>query len=347
MTLMMEINTSALKLSQVLNILLITCLPFNSVQTDTLQEPGTHIREETPDTNATFLERMIAEHRTMCKVDKSCGTFHVSSDGHCYCDRCSCEPDCVMKDNCCPDVVKDFWAIPTPELKYQCVPLTYRFHDNVPYNLMIDSCPKASTDVDNVDKCENRQGRADLSYAMPVDDTTTRITYANKYCALCHSIPLTNISIWTAHVKCTTRVFTPKTEKTILADINATNDCDLSFNPIKNHYTKFCKNVISSCDKTREWDRFTEQACKLYSSPYLGKYRNPFCARCNGYNVTRHKRSSTNCGILIPPWAPFSALLDFRPEQDVDELQPASKCADDQLYDSYAVSFLSYTQAFR
>ena len=335
-----NVYMSALRLNQALNILILLSHSSDGLGMGTFQD---RVSEMPADKNLTDLERLIQKHKELCRIEESCSLYQVSWDGECYCDYCSCEPDCVKDDTCCPDAVVNFWAVPEPDKTYQCWPTAYRFSEGLPYQLMVVDCPDTFINAEVTEKCRIRHDKPALSYALPVEDKTTRIIYANKYCAQCHSVPQENFVYWSTHIRCKSTTFTPQLYNTLLADINTTSDCDLVFRPQKFQYKKYCKKVISSCNETGLWqryDNFTDQACRIYNSPYMSKYRNPFCALCNGYNVSRFKRA-TNCGVLIPGRVPFSALLDFRPEQEDEEKQnPVGKCSENQIYDSVSVSIL-------
>ena len=289
----------------------------------------------------TDLQSLIQNHGSYCRIKDSCNSSHWNRDSECFCERCYCEPDCVDNDKCCPEVLEDFWTVPVPETRQECVSLSYREFQSAKYQLMNAKCPVTYRRADIVRKCEERNDALVVDYIIPVDDKTTDITYANKYCAECHTVPEENLNYWSAFIQCHNSTFMPRSYKTVLKEVITTDDCDIVFRHIKYRHDKKCRKVISTCNETGLWetyDNFTDQACRLYQAPYLKKFRNPFCAICNGFKVERHKRDADNCAIVIPAWPSFSALLNFQPAQIEEQEDPQGKCSNDQLHDPVSVS---------
>ena len=299
-----------------------------------------------PDTNLSGLERLIQNHEAICWLDNNCAP---SDQGSC-CQECSCEPDCTKFGTCCPDVLEDFDTVSNPEVSFQCVQLSYPGHiirfDNS--ELIVGECPrslKESADTKNViQKCKVRYGTPDLIDILPVDDSFTHITYANKHCAECHGVLEKDRVYWSAAIECKNSTFTPTSYQTLLSEINGTRDCDVILKPAGGYIKKPCKELINSCNVNGDfdnYDNFTEQACKLYFSPYMERFRNPFCALCNGYDVNSTKcdhRGKEGSGL---GGVSFSALLDYRPAEtvvDVPILLGGDQCTENQLYDPVSVS---------
>ena len=299
------------------------------------------------------ITRLIEDHRSFCRISDSCNQTVWDFDTVCYCERCSCQPDCLETDTCCPETIKDLWNIPKPEVQQKCVPFSYReLFEREYYQFMFADCPSSfATTEENkeiVKRCERRHESTYLGDIIPVDDTTTDITYANEFCAKCHSIPEANlVRDWSATLKCNGSLFTPRSFETIVADISKT-DCDIVVTPKQRRWQKSCRKVISTCNETKEWksyDPFIEQACLSYRSTYMKKFRNPFCAICNGYEVKRHKRDETFCGIHTPSLVPFSALLNFDPDFKEVEVSVKGDCREDQIYDTIMVSKILTSKA--
>ena len=313
---------------------------------------GRDILSKENETDATYneLTRLYTDHRSFCRISDSCNSTVWDWDLYCHCERCSCKPECFETDSCCPETITDIWNIQKPEVQQKCISFSYKGFDSEFRQTMMADCPSSFETSDEnkeiTNKCERRHESSYLGDILPVDDKTTDITYANEFCAKCHSIPSTNLKHeWSAILKCNTSLFTPKSFDTILADINQT-DCDIVLTPKVRRYQKSCYNVISSCNVTKEWksyDSFTEQACLAYKSTYMKRFRNPFCAICNGYEVERYKRAATHCGIHIPPIPSFSALLNFRPEYKAVKVNSDGECREDQIFDTVTVSYSLFT----
>ena len=203
-------------------------------------------------------------------------------------------------------------------------------------------------------KCEQRHEASDLISFLPVADPSKDDTYANRYCAECHSVASDNIIYWQTKLQCRDTAFTPRKYETLLTDINTTSDCNLVLNPVKNDPRKSCYSLISSCNETELWgefDSFTPQACQLILAPYMYKYRNPFCAICNGKEPYLETSCETGGPDLRPPFdlVPFSALLYFRPAlEQTEQNRPEANCTTVQIYDSVKVRYvLSVFSTFR
>ena len=293
------------------------------------------------------LTRLYEDHRSFCRISDSCNSTVWDYDQYCYCERCSCKPDCLETDSCCPETITDLWNIPKPEVQQRCIPFSYRDFDSEYRQFMYADCPSSfetsNENIEIVEKCERRHESSYLGDILPVDDKTTGITYANEFCAKCHSIPKANLKYdWSATLKCNGSLFTPTSFDTILADVNQT-DCDIVLTPKRRRWQKSCHKVISTCNETKEWksyDPFIEQACLAYKSAYMKKFRNPFCAICNGYEVKRYRRFGTLCGIRPPFLVSFSALLNFKPDYKEVRVTGDGKCREDQIYDTIIVSHM-------
>ena len=283
------------------------------------------------------LRQLSQNYSDICRDSDMCDE-HIPNT---CCGYCSCQSRCFETGTCCPSALESFWEVKQPT--QECTPLSYKAPEDVRRHFMIASCPVTIKDDAVVKKCENRHSASDLLSFLPVGDRSSGNTYANRYCAECHLVNSENFINWNAQVQCNYTAFTPRNLNTILTDINDTVDCDLMLIPPRNDLRKSCYSLISSCNETglwEEYDSFTDQACRLFLAPYMNnKYRNPFCAICNGIEIDREDVCGTGGNGLRPSrdLVPFSALLQFRPELEIEQSGLDSKCNADQIYDPVKV----------
>ena len=307
--------------------------------------------------NASFtgLDRLIQDHRAICRLEDSCNDIpskEYSFSRNPCCKPCSCDKSCFSERTCCPEVLHSFWEVPV-ELQLECLKPAFRtpsklIHHVIDNAFMIAKCPHNFENKETAHKCERRNGSMTLEDHIPLTDVEKTVTFANKYCAECHLVTEDRLATWTVRVECQETVFNFKSIDSLLHDINATNDCYLKFEPVAPHHHKKCYAGISACNVTGQWqiyDNFTEQACQLYTAPFL-QFNNPFCAICNGYE-TRFDALSCSDGIAHPMvWVPFSALI--KPESLDDQSEDVAKresCSQNQIYDAFLVSHAKYMGA--
>ena len=316
--------------------LLSLCCQFNTWPIDSNENTTTPI-------DSTAINRITAQHQQFCRMEDICNPS-AADDRNLCCSGCSCQFFCYDKGTCCPEMFIFFGNVLIPKLEtettqYQCLPTSYRgFSPKIQYNFMIAACPGNFSKSEIHMKCENRMSASSLVDVLPVDDLTTNITYANKFCAKCNGVSKENLSFWEAAVRCDNTNFTPKSYSTILTEIDKTPDCDIDFYPMT--YQRNSKCYISTCNATGLWEHYdllVEQSCFLYLAPYRDMYRNPFCAICNGFN-REDFQNDDSCDEAAPGGASFVALLDFRPDQQEEERVPVGKCTTLQIYDPIMVS---------
>lgn len=297
-------------------------------------------------TTLTGLDRMIQNHRAICRVDDLCNPslkYHVHKNW--CCGYCSCQNSCVTQGNCCPEVLSGFWQEKDPEIGKACLKPGFGISNKLielHYQEMIAACPRSFRNKEIIQQCENRDESLCLKNHLPVTDDLTTTTYANKYCAECQNANKERLVPWTVMVECISSFFSVRSEDSLLSDIEATEDCYLKFQPNRWDYFKGCSDAISSCNVTGKWeiyDNFIDQACKLDTAPYR-HFKNPFCAICNGYDVFGDESECE--GFRAPPTLQvpsFSALLGVKLEDDQKEdREIKKKCLSSQIYDSFSVS---------
>ena len=330
-------------------IMIVLLIFFTSLVTSFMESRSRGVSNV--NTSLTGLDRLIQNHRVICRLEDSCDIPDENDLGQNPCCKpCSCEKSCFSERTCCPDVLEGFWEEPEEEIELECLKPAFRIPSESIYHaidntFMIVKCPHDFKKKEIIEKCERRNGSTVLQDHIPVTDIEKTLTFANKYCAECHLIREEKLSTWTVTVECQESVFNFKSIDSLLLDINATNDCYLKFEPVAPHHHKKCYAGISACNVTGKWeiyDNFTEQACQLYTAPFL-QFNNPFCAICNGYDA----HSMTGLDVQDcsnsrrPPidWVPFSALIKLESLDDQSEgVVKKESCSQNQIYDAFLVS---------
>ena len=111
------------------------------------------------------------------------------------CLPCSCDDDCWVLDNCCPD--KELIDKPRPPI-LPCIDSYVNPRPKYEGYRVIDSCPSSEDRSNFEPKCSSKN-RTSLVDFVWVSDTVGRI-YLNKHCAKCHGI---NDSItWHLQTRC-------------------------------------------------------------------------------------------------------------------------------------------------
>ena len=109
------------------------------------------------------------------------------------CSNCSCEKDCWLFRDCCPDVShKQKLHLQQASCDWLFVKNNYslNYFGSALQYIVIDFCPDGFIDSDNFvrDHCLERfREDTDLSDVVVVSDAKNRI-YKNKYCAMCHGV---------------------------------------------------------------------------------------------------------------------------------------------------------------
>ena len=317
-------------------------------------------------TSMTGLDRLIQNHRALCRLSDSCAAIDTTDPMRSCCMPCSCEASCFSERTCCPEVLSEFWKEPDTEItQAECLKPVFarhlekrklkRVYRSKKSANMIAKCPKYFENIEIKETCEQRNGTA-LEEHIPVTDTNTNFTFTNKYCAECHHIPVDHLAKWLVSVECFLSVFNFRSIDSLLADVGENNDCYLDFKPLVPHHHVKCVNMISSCNVTGEWreyDNFTARACQLFKAPYR-EYRNPFCAICNGVDANEIAVDINDGDDCVgdkrnpPAFVRFSALISMDPEENFDtsvrgarknHLRKSERCSENQIYDAYTVSY--------
>ena len=107
---------------------------------------------------------------------------------------------------------------------------------------------------------------------LPVTDTTSELTYLNKFCALCNNVDLDSVVFWEPMLKCDGRVdHNYQNEAELIKFAMETPGCNIEYSPPDYDLVEQCSTVIKSCNETGQWKEFnlfTAKACSFYDSLY-------------------------------------------------------------------------------
>ncbi|GFR94299.1 adhesion G protein-coupled receptor L3 [Elysia marginata] len=195
--------------------------------------------------------------------------------------------------------------------------------------LYIQSCPNHFKDLQTRDLCEQeRDPEKDvtLDQFARVTDVKTRVTYYNKYCAICNGVAEKQIVQWNVTIDCEhfLYVYGATTFDQLLSySLRPDSACAVQQDHLVEYLTPctpkwFREKSVSSCNETGLWqiqDDDVENACQqmngrshsVYLKQQRGSHRlfkNIFCAICNMANYP-------DCGThsqVFGPVGPFLAM---------------------------------------
>ena len=254
----------------------------------------------------------------LCNISLDVSTYfyfhfvHVSPDPNgripC-CLECSCEPECVVKGDCCPDAPSVLASKTVPKLpegtRKECIPRGIadggnKLNDRVERIKAIVGCP-IGTDNDLSAKC-NRDYKLDvenltMADVVVVSNNASGEIYRNKHCALCNGIRPSSVTLWQPELSCVISALNVPLEADILPRLlEGRMYCDLIFATPEHLESQIesCSTYVSTCNITGLWQEYnetTEKGCASFGTPIesrsevLGKvtFRNSFCALCNGF----------------------------------------------------------------
>ncbi|KAK3608552.1 hypothetical protein CHS0354_042529 [Potamilus streckersoni] len=268
--------------------------------------------------------------------DSKFQTENVESVGCCA--NCSCAEDCHRYDRCCPDLlerlpIREEWE----NRLYECQKAQLKDSSKTPIRWkrywMISKCPKTFNDSDLINISRETSNDTNLKLNVPVTDIERKLTYRNRYYAICHKVEKENWKAWQSEVMCLSASHRLSTMSIIQA-VRDSNDCDVVFKPPLNVEVNECEDVVSDCNITGLWARYdpvVESACHAFTSVFNMLYRNIFCFICNG-SPDVHR----GCKVKALSFKPiaFSALLNI----DIlfeEKLQSSEngQCTANEIYD--------------
>ncbi|GFU39276.1 uncharacterized protein TNCV_3811221 [Trichonephila clavipes] len=208
---------------------------------------------------------------------------------------CECDSWCELFGDCCADAGR-FSSVQMSS--YTCMLYgTRNIHQGV---YMINSCPVNYEDDEVKRQCRN-DNFSDPLLSIPVTDISTRKSYLNRYCALCHNASPNSLKTWMTY-------FCEATDSNlnILWD-NVTYSeshnkwgyllngyfypCEFVFDkpPSVDAMLRLCRyGLVSKCPRTWTHQNYIH-ACDSYMEAVRDStgtaYQNPHCAVCNGVPV--------------------------------------------------------------
>ncbi|XP_064602341.1 uncharacterized protein LOC135468181 [Liolophura sinensis] len=307
--------------------------------------------------------------------DLACGKSHLCNgslgrydNGRCFdCGRfrCKCDEECHIYGDCCVDMAigqaPESREHHPPHVVCQRRYPKYNNDEAAKYIFMISSCPPDSlADIETVSKCE-KADVYDYEQATPVTDLGTGLVYRNSFCAQCFGVQ--RYKVWTYNIKCqvgsSAEGARSKTELWELV-LNDTQ-CTVTNSPPSVTPGKLRDCILETkrqCNETGLWEKYnkiTEDLCRSYYNPVeyyddKNRYRNVFCAMCNGAEVDRKKQCVYIPHSRIRPrprthfTQPLSVLIDFNAESVADDAtsySTESRCPTGQIFNPLTASCIA------
>ena len=277
----------------------------------------------------------------------------------------NCHNDCLKTLDCCIDAlprllttdeVRNVHEKPTKCVLPQYRPIhKSRVNNNEAY-LMMTRCSPSYEDKTVRDKCLKEYSdfdfEKDIPSFLPVTDNTTKISYKNKYCAMCNWASSSNLVFWKVVLGSTGQVFETNQFQS-MSDITLLFTQDSTSNALfkvpdslkeDESSVVYCDFYIDECNVTGLWKEYNadiEALCLSYLSKYED-YKNVHCYLCNSLEDPYIPELCEE-SLISPPPSSFIALLDFnnleKPEGENPEQE--IQCTDDHMYDPWTVSLTS------
>lgn len=303
--------------------------------------------------------------QTVNVTDMSCGRQNLCQRGlgkliysaSCFrCHSCYCDDVCHVYGDCCNDKHvllsaasgaghSPSYVTCLPKLDFVKTPQRFAEHTG---EFHVSKCP-----VDNIlfsgaiaRRCEH----PDLSVmdeAIPVWSPSSRLSYRNKFCAICHN--QTAYEFWGVSSKCNaSALFTGvRSQGEIWAKAWTSRDCAISTSPPRENISRSCLRgeMVDSCPRSgNSTSDMVIQLCNNLTNPVQFNrtfYKNAFCAVCNGVSLNRSQECKIpDVSIRIPPVPPISVLLNFYPDTSKKHRKdpdPNRTCPDGNVYNHILV----------
>ncbi|XP_070537054.1 uncharacterized protein [Ptychodera flava] len=220
---------------------------------------------------------------------------------------CSCQPACLMRNNCCHDYEENCFiasnkTFPTVD-EIRNADVEYCMETRNTIGVMVTyMCPEDWIDEKIRQQCEIISD-ASVFTATPVGDVTGRV-FRNVYCAMCHEVNISSVRYFSLAWKCP---YSRRIQRDILrhsGNVSATisaargigecrllpwlpddlqgnvSSCTYSIDTCSSTYDN--KTVIALCNN------YTSKVSVLSSRRYYGivtLYKNLHCAICNDWNT--------------------------------------------------------------
>ena len=245
----------------------------------------------------------LCEGTQLCNVNVSLPDIEMTDAGRtgpCCCE-CRCDSDCHKTDDCCPDIIPS--VLNSEQIREKYDSLTECKQVQFPPALlnasyvqsyeMVSKCLSSYYNKALKEKCEQNDkyfsnAIHDITETIPVTDDITKITYKNRYCAICNEISNETTVLWQTDVQCNddTPFLTDSRENLITSIKEESTRCVLSHIPPDRSRAalKQCTYVIDRCNVTGLYTAdipSLRAACSSYTSVYKN-YKNIHCYLCNG-----------------------------------------------------------------
>ncbi|XP_036362744.1 probable G-protein coupled receptor Mth-like 3 isoform X2 [Octopus sinensis] len=220
-------------------------------------------------------------------------------------DRCSCQQDCYLYDECCSDRLNHTASdleTPYPSMYYSCNNINggtyYQFH----------RCPTNYDVTEHVNNCENPNSDQQLH------DKTSKKLYRNLYCALCHR---EEYILWKISYQCFYKDDIPNiTVDNILCIFN-NKSCEI-YNQVPsnefNQYLYRCTPYVSVCalhNTNKTLDNLCENKPMRLVNANNTMFRNIYCALCNGIEADDIKCGTNTRNIRTHILGKYSEAEDY------------------------------------
>ncbi|XP_069121319.1 uncharacterized protein [Argopecten irradians] len=267
------------------------------------------------------MTNLIYEYYLVCGPQYICNKHHYSfvyefksTPRVKVCPQCRCDRQCVLRQDCCPDVI-----LSMPE--QDCVTtslLQGRVNKKSNHYIFADCHEKSPEELK--DKCMMNYTDTESLQYPPVTSRRYAFTFRNKFCAECNGIH--NYTEWNIDVSCFDFV-----DLNFLSSYEAiyntarSNDCKLEYvadegNMHKcfgrtQHSTDY-EPLESWCNVTGTWayrDPDIEAACAADYLPRYKTYRNIFCFICNPPDYLHEDEIVATCNVS-GIWSPYEAAIE-------------------------------------
>ncbi|KAH3867094.1 adhesion G-protein coupled receptor G2-like [Dreissena polymorpha] len=278
------------------------------------------------------------------------------------CRECSCDvASCAKKGTCCPNILDqvnfedaNYFACERAQMRKEG-----RFFRAENHFYMRSKChpyyAKTGSSLEVISLCEIRTENK-LEIHVPVLDTITNVTYANKYCAQCNFVTVTdgtfpgkggNLVYWDSSVQCTDANEAPSIlaasnhNQGFIKAILLTKTCNVIFKPkpVYEVHTSSCLGAeIDICNATGNkitYDPWLEKACGAYTSTFNVKFKNVFCFLCNNFIIDLNYCSTIPALDSHHIFPEFSSLLAFTPDIRKPPTSQPTGCSSEQVFDEH------------
>lgn len=268
------------------------------------------------------LEDPLSDARSVCgDVPTSCAEwreklFSKNVSNSC-CLPCDCEDDCEARKSCCYDYIHANSetsglgaAFIYTEKNEKCM-LPAKFGKKegseepfYMWYLMIDDCPIDYSNITIVNGCNSHKA-PDLSILTPAYSSKSKLSYVNRFCALCNQESDKDIIPWTMEINCDDFLFFPYFFPTSVKDLQGwlkhfftLGVCSLYWQPPRPEIVqeKSCPSYSTKqeCPVGMTSEALDRLCLQFPFLPIYGKYalyKNVFCMACSEHASTLHEYS--------------------------------------------------------